>query len=712
MKYKWLILSFLIPALCRSQNNLIDSLKKKLFFLQDSGRVNCLNKISIEYYINALPQTYNHVQTDSARLFALEAYDMAEKIHYTNGIADALQNLGEIARDRGEYHSAENYIRKAIKLFEKINVSDKFSWSALTLGWSLHVQCKFMEAKAAYEKAMPYYLRTGNKEKQAMLYRLISYTYSARGYNEKAFENMLKAIRITREISDFRGSVSSPLNMGVLYQDAGETQTALFYYQLAAQNAKAKGQPVRYSIIMGDISVLQNKPESAIYYYKQSLHIVDSLTTDSSMRKKESAIQSVKTGELYLRQKEYDKAIEHFRKPLIFFEKGNDRSRTLNVLHKIAVTYEMEKMFSTSFIYAKRLLNMAQASAARPFIRDGFELYWKIYDKQGKTDSAYKYHLKYISIKDSILKDEYLRNIALSEMKDKDEQQTAQINLLQKSQLIHQQQLSLQQQQLKSETLIRNVLIGSILFVVTLGIFIFRTISLKRKNENLQSERAHAELRQKATELEMQALRAQMNPHFIFNCLSSINRFILINKTEEASDYLTKFSRLIRMALHNSEKSFITLENEIEVLRLYLDLEKLRFKNSFNYSITFTDTIELSSVFIPPMLIQPFVENAIWHGLQGKNDGNGKISIDMRIKDNILQCAICDNGIGRSASVIKKEKDVTKKSLGINLTQRRLQLIDPLKQNEPGIEFQDISIDTSLNTGTCVYIKIPVNYTS
>ena len=138
--------------------------------------------------------TYKQI---SARLFALKAYNIAEKIHYNKGIADALQNLGEIARDRGDYNTAENYFRNAIPLFEKINSLERFSWSALTLGWSLHVQGKFTEAKASYEKALPYYLITGNKEKQAMLYRLISYTYSARGYNEKAFENMLKAIRIT-----------------------------------------------------------------------------------------------------------------------------------------------------------------------------------------------------------------------------------------------------------------------------------------------------------------------------------------------------------------------------------------------------------------------------------------------------------------------------------------------------------------------------------
>ena len=423
--------------------------------------------------------------------------------------------------------------------------------------------------------------------------------------------------------------------MGVLYEDAGETQTALFYYRLAAQNAKTKGQPVRYNSIMGRICLLQNKPDSAIYYYKQSYHFVESLTTDSFIRKKELLFQSVSIGEIYLRQEKYDKVLKYLRKPLIFFEKGYDRVRMLNVLHNIAGAYEMEKKFSISFLYAKRLLDIAQAAGARPSIRDGFELYWKIYDKQGKTDSAYKYHLKYISIKDSILKDKYLRNIALSQMKDKDEEQTAKINLLQKSQLIHQQHLSLQQQQLKSETLIRNVLIGSILFVLTLSIFIFRTISLKRKNEKLQNDRVQAELQQKATELEMQALRAQMNPHFIFNSLNSINRFILQNNRAQASEYLTKFSKLVRMILQNSQAAFITLESELEALSLYLEMEALRFNYHFDYKISFPDDLDISVLKVPPLIIQPYTENAIWHGLMHKEE-KGQLDIEVSQENSYL----------------------------------------------------------------------------
>jgi len=598
MKYKWLIFFLFIPVLSQAQKHRIDSLTKLLPSLKDSSRINCLNKLSTEYYINALAETYRNAQTDTAISFASKAYNEAIKINYNKGVAEALQNLGEIARDRGDFVAAENYFRQSIPLFKKIHALEKYSWANLTLGWSLYVQCKFSDSKLAYERARSYYITIDNKEKQSMLFRLISSTYSARGYYEKAFENTLQALKITNKISDTRGIISSPENMGSLFKNAGEPEIALTYFRLAAQNAKLSN-PVRYHKLMGDIAVLLLHLDSAIYYYKESHRHVTLMTTDSIIKKRDLSFKSLYLGEIYLTQHKFDLAIEQFKLPLLFFEKGNDKNGVMRTLHPLARCYQMRQNFTTSFSYAKRLFEIAQATGARPFIRDAYKLYWEIYDRQGKIDSAYKYNIKYIAIKDSILSDEYRRNIALSQMRLQDEQQKTKISFLQKDQDFNKEKLLLQQQQINSESVIRYSLIAATGALVLIGIFIFHNINLKRKNEKqhfeyalelqqLQSKKTTIEFQQQATELEMQALRAQMNPHFIFNCLSSIKRYILINKTEEASDYLTKFSRLMRVSLHNSEKTFITLENELEALRLYLDLERLRFKNAFNYSITFT----------------------------------------------------------------------------------------------------------------------------
>ena len=717
MKFKWLILFLLMPFICLSQRNRIDSLTKQLPFLKDSSRIDCLNQLSVEYYINALSETYINVQTDTAILFASKAHSEAIKVDYHKGIAEALQNLGEIARDRGDYITAESYFRKSIPIFEKIHALEKYSWGNLTLGWSLYLQCKFSDAKMAYERAMTYYITSDDKVRQTMLLRIISLTYSARGYYEKAFENTVRAIRITDKISDARGVISSPENMANLYKNAGEPETALTYFRLAAQKAKAIN-PVRYNKWMGDIFVLLLQPDSAIYYYKEAHRYVNLVTTDSIIRKRDLSYKSVSIGEVYLKQHQYDLAIEYFKEPLQFFEKGNEKITVMRILRALASCYREKQKPTTSFYYTKRLSEIAQQTGSRPFIRDAYELYWQTYDLRGQTDSAYKYNLKYTAIKDSILSDEYRRNIALSQMRFQDDQQKSKINLLQKDQQITREQLSLQQQKMKSASLIRNVLIGSIIVFILLSIIIFRYILLRRRNEkqhlqhelklqHLESNKTKIEYQQQATELEMQALRAQMNPHFIFNCLSSINRYILINKTEEASDYLTKFSRLIRMVLHNSEKSWISLENELEALRLYLDLERLRFKNAFNYRISFINTIDINASYIPPMLIQPFAENAIWHGLMHKK-GTGCLEIQLSAVDKILTCAIIDNGIGRNMAATLNSRSAEKnKSMGVDITAGRLALLNKSKNEAAVFNIEDLVDDEGIGCGTKVILTMP-----
>jgi sensor histidine kinase YesM len=163
-----------------------------------------------------------------------------------------------------------------------------------------------------------------------------------------------------------------------------------------------------------------------------------------------------------------------------------------------------------------------------------------------------------------------------------------------------------------------------------------------------RSEKAKqvAELKQKATELEMQALRAQMNPHFVFNSLNSINRFILKKQGAEASEYLTKFSKLIRMILNSSANVAVSLAEDLEALRLYLELESLRFDNKFNYKIECDPEMDADQIQVPPMLLQPFVENAIWHGLMNK-EGEGHVWINISQENSTLLCTITDDGIGR-----------------------------------------------------------------
>lgn len=717
MKYGWIIFFSFIPLLASAQKNSIDSIKVLVSTVQNNDRVDLLNNLAFEYYRNALPETFVNVQTDSARKYATLAYNDALKLQYKKGLGVALQHLGEIARDRSEFALAEKYFLQSLSIFRELGLKDKESWTSLTLGWCWFRLGKYPEAQASFESALPNSIETGDKGREAMLNRLIANTYAERGYNENAFKITLKAIKLSVESKDPRGLTSSPLRMAMIYLEAGEKETALSYYQLAAENTRRTHHIVWYIKMLGRIANVQNKYDSAIYYFRESYRQITRITPDTSIWNKFEAEKGIDVAETYLKMQQPREAIAELEPILLYVQLHNDKNAVMRVWRNLARSYLMINKINIAEGYTKKLVQSAQITGARPYSRDAFELLWQIYDRQHKIDSAYKYNVKFITLKDSLLRDENRRNMALSEMTTHDQQQKNQISLLQKDQQISKEQLTMQQQKLKSETLIRNLFIVGGIVVALITAFIFRYILLRRKNEKqrlehklelqqLENENAKIEFQKQSSELEMQALRAQMNPHFIFNCLSSINRFILINQTEEASDYLTKFSRLIRMSLHNSQKSFISLEDELESLRLFLELEQLRFKNSFVYSITFINTIETSSVFLPPMLIQPFVENSIWHGLMHKQ-GNGELNIALSVDDHHLTCVITDDGVGRNKAAIINARSAQKnKSMGVQITLDRLALLGENEDQETHFQIEDLIDENGKPGGTKVKLKI------
>jgi len=208
-------------------------------------------------------------------------------------------------------------------------------------------------------------------------------------------------------------------------------------------------------------------------------------------------------------------------------------------------------------------------------------------------------------------------------------------------------------------------------------------------------------LKNQVLEVEMKALRAQMNPHFLFNSLNSIKSLILQTKEEEASAYLSKFSTLLRSILNYSEKQKIKLSEEIEALRLYIELESLRFDSDFNYQIQIDKTIDGSFIRIPPLILQPFAENAIWHGLLPIKEGQHKLNINIIRKKDFLFFEIEDNGVGRKkASTLPKKEN--EKSMGIDITKKRIQLLHP----ENDIEIIDLVDNNQQALGTKVVIKL------
>ena len=249
------------------------------------------------------------------------------------------------------------------------------------------------------------------------------------------------------------------------------------------------------------------------------------------------------------------------------------------------------------------------------------------------------------------------------------------------------------------------ILAALLLAVAVYTLYRYRLRLVKNKQE------LKWEYEKKLANVEMTALLAQMNPHFIFNSLNSIDSYIIRNESKQASEYLNNFARLMRLILQNSRSNYISLNDELVALELYLQMESLRFKNKFRYAIDVDEKLDTSSIVIPPMLIQPYVENAIWHGLMSKTNGDtGKVELNIFQNQDNLHCTVSDNGIGRKKATELKEKKLNnhKRSMGMQITEDRIEIINKLYNLNTSVKIYDLENEEGEATGTRVELIIPI----
>lgn len=243
------------------------------------------------------------------------------------------------------------------------------------------------------------------------------------------------------------------------------------------------------------------------------------------------------------------------------------------------------------------------------------------------------------------------------------------------------------------------------LFVVAIAAFLIYLLYKLRLDQIRKEEKLKLDFNKQLADVEMKALKAQMSPHFIFNSLNSINRYIVKSEPEKASLYLTKFSKLIRLILDNSNSKVISLEQELISLKLYIELEALRFNDKFSYAINVNKELNPLSIGVPPMIIQPFIENAIWHGLLHK-DTPGRLLVSIDRFGHGLQCVIEDDGVGRKKAGELKSKSVNKeKSYGMKITADRLSMLNG-ESKISSVEIIDLEDERGQPSGTKVIVKI------
>ena len=249
---------------------------------------------------------------------------------------------------------------------------------------------------------------------------------------------------------------------------------------------------------------------------------------------------------------------------------------------------------------------------------------------------------------------------------------------------------------------------GLVIALLLLGAFCiyrYRVAAIRRK------DKLRSEYEKKLANVEMSALLAQMNPHFLFNSLNSIDSYIIKNESTKASEYLNNFARLMRLILQNSRSNYISLKEELEALDLYLQMESLRFRDKFDYHIQVDEQLNTESIVLPPLLIQPYVENAIWHGLMHKQKGEkGKVDLQLSRKENVIHCVIEDNGIGRERALeIRASKHGPRRpSMGMQITRDRMEMINKLYNTTTNVQVTDLKDQENRAIGTRVELTIPI----
>ncbi len=688
---------------CFAQRHEIDSLQKILPSLQDTSRIDCMNALSSQY-IRLLIR-------DSAEYFEALAYKESKAHGYIHGIAASITNQSGIFEYfDNDLVKSEALAKESIDWFEKTTNKNGIENAYDNLFFAEMGESKYDQA---YQIGAKQYEKSVEAHDTATMYEALG-NMGVINFQEGNYDSAFYFYQKGHEIAiDYKNNVwiSDDLTgFGTLFRAIGDYNTALNYYRQIFQTDTRETIQSRIDgsfetwtrMEYAELFSLLHQYDSAWHYY----HLFDTTKiTDKDLR-----VYLVSTGETYLLQKDYKRALQNFLRGLAMHRKLNDRNEIKRVLLDIGKTYFALNNNNAALQYAREGLEMSLETKSRQFIRDGYQIFYLVYDRLHKADSAYFYYQKYITIKDIVVSDQIKGKFAGYKYEQE-------INLMNNEKLISQQQLKIQQQQLSQSSLQKKILTGGIISLILISGIVFRTIFLKRKNEKHLREIAENELQiqklesqKQLSELEMQALRAQMNPHFIFNSLSSINMFILENNKLQATEYLSKFSRLIRLILQNSQEAFIPLERELEALQLYLELESLRFENKFEYKIITEDDLDTTGIKVPPLIMQPYVENAIWHGLMHKKE-MGHLEIELYVDGNILFCKITDNGIGRKRAGAIAGKSATKhKSMGLRITAGRIAMLQNKNGNESPVSISDLVNPDESARGTEVLIKMPIIY--
>lgn len=525
------------------------------------------------------------------------------------------------------------------------------------------------------------------------------------------------------------------------YLEQEEYEKAVLYNQKGLDLASKENRRFfeAYHIFMlGHIQLKINNYIKARNYFKNALKKIENL---KAIYLEGEILGSI--GKSYEKTLHIKKAINYYQKALIYFYKIEDFRGIASIHKDLGKSYFLnnnlnlaEKNYNLSRSYLEEISEEKQLSElyhyqaelalkkgnslkAKSLIHkaikirskniNGIELYnsylllSKICKSLNQFKEAHDYLEKYTAYQDSLNIQRTRERLAeLSELYQSEQKEK---RILEQQKEIKEQasEQVIRNQQLENTQLKNKQIVTILIFSIVLFISILIIVYFKAKQEKLKKQQREIELKQTL-------LRSQMNPHFIFNSMSIIQSYIYDNDLTNSSKFLVNFSRLIRLILENSAKEFIKLNIEIEILERYLEIQKKRFEERFNYEIVNYDNIDTSSVLIPPMLLQPFIENALEHGELNKVR-NGKIRITFKIENDLLIFVIEDNGIGRQAAEEKKDRDSLNQhnSMAIDITNSRIELLNDKYKKAGFLSIQDLNDNGERGTKVTIATLFQIN---
>jgi len=514
--------------------------------------------------------------------------------------------------------------------------------------------------------------------------------------NPSAMDCYIKALHAAKPLAIRELDASLFNNLANIYSDEKQFGKALNYYRqfLDAARALRSGKEETIALVnMGTVYSELNDHAKAIACGRQALDICRRDGIDYFV-----PIILNNLGVAYEKKGDADSALAYFRQSIALGERSGNNDAWASSLEESGKVYLARGDYANAGNYIRRALVLGQQLQSAERLTDAWQSLSQLYEKQHDYAKALDAYRKYVVFRDSVSNDEKRSSLTKKEMQFDFERKEA------ATKAENDKQAAIAQAEINRQGLIRKGLIAGVLILLAAGFAGFVLYKRRRDAEELRKE---ADLKARVAETEMKVLRLQMNPHFIFNSLNSVSDYISRNETTTANYFLSKFAKMIRQVLEHSEKSEITLAEDLQVVETYIQLESLRLRNELRYEIVVGEDIEPDSTMVPPLIVQPFVENSIWHGLSGKTCA-GKITIRVTRADGMINYIVEDNGIGRKEA--GKCAAAGKRSMGLHITRERIEIINQTKARErgagteirAGVEIFDLS------EGTRVELRLPL----